>query len=300
MSKYARVWLGIASILLFGALPILVYLMLHGGMGGSDITELQSLNAAERSALMASLFNIKPLYMLLCVALLLVLWDRNSPPAQFLFWGFAALLLGELICGATFAAFRRELIVSEHIHSYGMLLEYSFIVRALIDLLDRRTQLEAVRSRPIFAFAALTGMIATFLPQSVTTTPDGYQADLFGFNYIYARLEFNQWVEASFLPMASLAFFALTFFTTLKSKQGGSLPPAKIFLSAGAGLLMFSVLRLTLGVLFAQQLVWFEFSEEMIQLMVISTIAFSIWHLKREWVEERLENIGFPQKKTND
>ena len=245
---------------------------------------------------MASLFNIKPLYMLLCVAILLVLWDRDAPPARFLFWGLTALVLGELICGMTFAAFRRELIISEHIHSYGMMLEFSFIARALIDLLDRGIVKDAKGSRPIFTFAALTGMIASFLPWSVTTIPGGYQADLYGFNYIYARFEFNQWVEASFLPTASLVFFALSFFITIKSKQAGSLPFAKIFLSAGGGLLAFSILRLTLGALFAERLMWFEFWEEMAQLTVISTIAFLLWQGKREWIEERIDTISFTRK----
>ena len=112
----------IGLILLVGLLPILIYLARHGTLGASELTELQAVNSSELLALTTSLFNIKPMYMFLCVAILIVTWGRDTPAARSLFWGFSALLTGELTCGATFFAFRRELIVSEHIHSYGMML----------------------------------------------------------------------------------------------------------------------------------------------------------------------------------
>lgn len=286
MSKYAQVGL-IAVLILGGALPILVYIAQNGGLGTSELAKLQEINPSERLALITSLFNIKPIYMFLCTAILFVLWGRAATPARALFWGFAALLIGELICGATFFAFRRELIVSEHIHSYGMMLEFSFIVFALIDLLDRRVQ-TPIQIRSAFAFIAAMGIFASFLPLAVSPIPSGYHADIYGFPYIYARFEFNQRVESRVLPIASLCFFTLALAASIRTKHTGLPHITKVFPSAGAGLLAFSLLRLSLGALFAERLVWFEFWEETIQLIVITTIAFLLWQFKREWIEERI------------
>lgn len=278
-----------ATILLGGLLPILIYLVQYRGLGNSTTGTLQAVTPSEHLALRLSLFNIKPLYMFLCVALLIILWGRTSLPARALFCGFTALLAGELICGGTFAAFRRELIVSEHIHSYGMMLEFTFIVFALLEFLDRRGAPNQSRIRPMFTFLAIIGISASFLPLSVSTAQSGYHADIFGFPYTYIRFAFNQWVESRFLPITSLCCFTLTVITTRDPKPAGLPGSAKIFFSLGVGLLTFSMLRLTLGALFVEHLVWFEFWEEAIQLILISTITATVYQFKRGWIMERVE-----------
>lgn len=285
MQNNARLLLFVILILLGGSLPILVYISTHGDLGVSALTNLQSLNLPEQAALMLSLFNIKPIYMFLSVAILVLVWGRASLPARSLFWAFSALIVGELICGATFFAFRRELIVSEHIHSYGMTLEYSFILFAFFTFLDERFAPDPKRVRPLYAFASGLGILAAFLPLSVNPTPGGYQTDLYGFPYLYARFEFNQWVESRFLPIASLIFFVLAFFSALNSTRTSL---SRVFLSAGMSLLAFSIIRLSLGALFVDRLVWFEFWEETIQLIVISTVAFLLWRVKPEWIADRI------------
>lgn len=280
-----RTLLSIGLILLGGGLPVLVYAAQHGGLGVSEMTNLQEINPSEQVALIASLFNIKPIYMFLSVAILLTVWDKTSSSARALLWGFSALLLGELICGATFFAFRRELILSEHIHSFGMMLEFSAISFALIHFLDTRISQTQTRISSLFAFIAAMGILASFLPLAVSPSPSGYHADIFGFPYVYARFEFNQWVESRALPVASISFFSLALLSTTKTKLTNA---ARVFLSAGIGLLAFSILRLSLGALFTERLVWFEFWEETTQLIVISTIAFLLWQFKREWIQERI------------
>lgn len=280
-----RTLLSIGLILFGGALPVLMYAAQHGGLGVSEMTNLQEVNPSEQLALIASLVNIKPIYMFLCVAILLTVWDKTSSSARALLWGFSALLLGELICGATFFAFRRELILSEHIHSFGMMLEFSCIVFVLLDFLDRRATQTQTGISPTVGFIAAMGILASFLPLAVSPSPSGYHADIFGFPYVYARFEFNQWVESRALPIASIFFFSLTLLSTTRTKLSNA---AKIFLSAGIGLLTFSILRLSLGAMFAERLVWFELWEEMTQLIIISTIAFLLWQFKREWIKERV------------
>ncbi len=285
MSTRNRIAASTFAILLFGALPILVYFAARGNLGVSTLTSLQAPNASDQAALIASLVVVKPLYMLLSVAVILMLFDRAAFPARALVWGFTALLSGELICGAVFSAFGRELIVSEHIHSYGMMLEYFFIACAFFAFVDGRFAPDPKRVRPLSAFASGMGILTTFLPLSVNPTPGGYQTDLYGFPYLYARFEFNQWVESRFLPIAALVFFALTFFSALNSMR---MSLSNIFLSAGMSLLAFSIIRLSLGALFVDRLVWFEFWEEMIQLIVISTVAFLLWRIKPEWIADRV------------
>lgn len=279
----------IVLILLGGSLPIFIYLTQTGGLGISEMARLQTVNSTERSALIASLLTIKPIYLLLCVAIILTLWGRASFSAQALFWGFSALISGELICGAVFSAFKRELIVSEHIHGFGMALEFSALAFALINFLDCRTAQTQTRNYPIFEFVALLGIFAAFLPLTVLPIPSGYQADLFGFPYSYARFPFNQWVESRALPWASIILFlCVVFWTTLRANEAKFRNLIKAFLSLAIGLLVFSLLRLTLGALFAERLIWFEFWEEATQLILIASVAFWIWRFRRAWILEQL------------
>ncbi|MCC7119109.1 MAG: hypothetical protein IT310_11330 [Anaerolineales bacterium] len=277
-----KTFTSIGLILLGGLLPILAYLAQYGSLGVSEIASLQTLNAPEQLALTASLLTIKPIYLLLSVAILLTLWDKTALPARVLLWGFSALISGELICGAIFSALGRELIISEHVHSYGMMLEFASIAFALIYLIERRVAQTQIR--PIFAFLALMGILASFLPLAVTPAPGGYHTDLYSVPYLYARFEFNQWVESRALPVATLCFFALALFAFLRSKPAF----ANICLAVGTGWLAFSFLRLSLGALFAERLVWFEFWEETTQFILISTISFLLWQVKRAWTQERL------------
>ncbi|HNQ95167.1 MAG TPA: hypothetical protein PKK96_00085 [Anaerolineales bacterium] len=279
----------VLTLILFGgAFPALVYISQNGGLGDSAMATLQAVNPAEQLALIVSLFNIKPIYMFLCVAILLTLWDQASASARALFFGLTALLIGELVCGAVFSAFRRELIVSEHIHSFGMALEFSAIAFALIHFLDIRISQTQTRISSLFAFIAAMGILASFLPLAVSPSPSGYHADIFGFPYLYARFEFNQWVESRALPVASIFLFSLALLSTLRAAQSKFTNAAKVFLAAGIGLLAFSILRLSLGALFAERLVWFEFWEETTQLIVISTVTFLLWRFKQEWIQERV------------
>lgn len=278
----------IGLILLGGLLAILIYVAQHGALGDSELAELQTVNSSELLALTTSLFTIKPIYLFLCVAILIVTWDRASSSAHSLFWGFSALLAGELICGATFFAFRRELIVSEHIHSFGMMVEFSCIAFVVITLIDRHAAESQAAIHPAFAFVSAMGILASFLPLAVSPTSSGYHADIYGFPYVYARFEFNQWVESRALPVASILFFSLALLFTLRATQSKLTNAAKAFLSTGIGLLAFSILRLSLGAMFAERLVWFEFWEEMTQLIIISTIAFLLWQFKREWIQDRV------------
>lgn len=273
----------VISILLAGFLPVLIYFVWYGGLGVSEIGKLQSVNSSEKFALMLSLFNIKPIYMFFGILLLITLFERTPSPARSLFWGMIAFITGELICGAIFVSFRRELIISEHIHSYGIILEFTFITFAFVEWMEQRVSPKNSRIRFLF-WIALFGICASFSLLSVSTSTSGYYADLFGFHYTYIRYEFNQWIESRFLPIASLCFFLLTLFTILKSKHAIS----KIFFSAGIGLLAFSTLRLTLGSLFTEHLVWFEFWEEATQFILITTILFLFWKYKREWMLERI------------
>jgi hypothetical protein len=281
--------LSVLGILLGGLLPILIYLAWHGTLGAAGAGALQTLSAPERNALLVSLLNLKPAYLLLCILLLLILWGRGSRPARAVFWGLAALLIGELTCGAVYAAFGRELIVSEHIHSYGMMLEFTFLTYALLDFLDRRVFQNHSGIRPTCAFAAAMGILASFLPLSVSTAPGGYSADLAGFPYAYLRFEFNQWVESRFLPVVCIGMFALACVVSLRSKQDRLTESAKIFFSIGAGLFVFAMLRLTLGAFFAAQLVWFEFWEEMTQFILVSLLTAILYHFQRGWFSERLD-----------
>jgi hypothetical protein len=131
----------------------------------------------------------------------------------------------------------------------------------------------------------LTTLIS-FLPFLVSTSPKSYVTDLFGYPYSYARFALYQWVETRALPLFAFASFLVAFIPLFTPKSDPIPQMTKIFFSAGLGALGFSLFRITLGSIFADDLVWFEFWEEATELMLISSIGFILWQFRTTLLEE--------------
>lgn len=286
--------------LLGGLLPILVYWTESGGLGMPLFAGHRTMTAGQQVAQVAAGLYIKPLYMLISLALIIVLWRQTGPGVRALFWGLAAFLTGEIFCGLNFLVYKHASLVSEYIHSYGMVVAFGCFAYAALEILDRRllhinashcavaglcqtckraAPLQCAARRTALMTVALAAVLA-FLPLPVSAAPEAYLTDLFGFPYSYARFGLYQWYEARALPLIALALFILALVPLLRP-EGEPLPrPAKVLFAAGIGALGFSLFRLTLAGLFADNLVWFEFWEELTELMFTSAIAFLLWQFR--------------------
>lgn len=260
-------------------LPVLVYGTEHDGLGSSAIESFQPMDRNQQAAQVAAGLYIKPAYMLITVLLIVILWSQTVRPMRALFWGVIAFLAGEAFCAVNFIAYQHESILSEYMHSYGMVLAFGFMAYALLEVFDLRFHWgnNPTASRRAGMFAALMTSILVFLPLTVPVSPTNYQTELFGFDYAYARFDFYQWYEARALPILAFACLIAAWIVMLFNKNTSIPQTAKALFSAGVGALGFSTFRVVLGALYANQLVWFEFWEETTELMMVISVVFILW-----------------------
>ncbi|MEW5939202.1 MAG: hypothetical protein AB1750_06055 [Chloroflexota bacterium] len=286
-------------------LPVIIYLIEHGGLGAPTFAEFKAMDAGQQFAQAAAGLVIKPLYMFASFGLIVLLVRERAVEIAATTWGLIAFLVGEVFCGLNFIFYQHASLTSEYVHSAGMVLAFAFFAFAFLEILDRRllhinagrcalnglcqtckraTPLACAARRTSILTISLAGL-ASFLPLTASSTPESYATSLFGFDYSYARFGFYQWYETRALPVLALALFLLALLPLLRAK-GDPIPlTTKFFFSAGIGGLGFSLFRLTLASVFADNLVWFEFWEELAELMFISAIAFLVWQFR-----DRLSN----------
>lgn len=297
------------SVVLAGLGPILFFGWLAGGFTLSEISETRSLSLLEQSAQVFAGFMVKPLYSLLCLGLILLLWGQRGRDVASLRWGLVAFLTGETFCAVNFFVFQHESLLSEYLHSYGMALAFGLTVFAALEALDVHL-LKRNQPGERCAFKGLCGpckrntdqgcmvhnglllslafaAILTFIPLTAPFAPSAYNASIYGFPYSYTRFALYEWYENRALPLLALTCFALALLTLLRNRE--SMPRwAKIFFSAGLGALGFSLLRLTLASIFREKLVWFEFWEEITELMYIVGVGLVVWQFKHLLEKNRL------------
>lgn len=303
-------------IILAGLGPILLFSWLSGGLTPAVVAETRAMSPLEQSAQVAAGLVIKPLYSLLSLGLILFLAGQRARDIASLRWGLIAFLTGETFCAVNFWVFRHESLLSEYLHSYGMVLAFGLTIFAAFDGLDSRLlKLNEPGSR--CAVSALCGVckrdaihgcaarrsawviiamaaILAFIPLTASLTPQAYETSLYGFPYSYTRFALYEWYENRALPLLALTCFALAFLPLLR-KDGLPIPlQTKVFFSAGLGALAFSFFRLALASIFRENLVWFEFWEETTELLYVTGAGLLIWQFRHilekvaavKWLDE--------------
>jgi len=288
--------------LLAGLGPILLFGWLSGGLTPTPISETQTMTSLEQTAQAFAGLWIKPLYSLLSMMLIVLLFGQSARDLTALRWGLIAFLTGETFCAVNFWIFRHESLLSEYLHSYGMALAFGLTAFAILDGLDMRllkiNQPESrcavnelcgicqrnapgkCTARHVAQIIVVIVAILAFIPLMAPLAPRAYQADIYGFPYSYTRFAFYEWYENRALPLLALICFSLAFLTLLR-KDGMPIPLfTKALFSAGLGALGFSFFRLTLGSIFYDHLVWFEFWEETTELMYVTSVGLFLWQFR--------------------
>jgi hypothetical protein len=283
-----------------GILPIFVFRIEHGSLGAASIDGYQAMTRGQQIAQVAAGLYIKPAYMLLTLALIILLAGQTGIESISLRWGLIAFLVGETFCGVNFLIYRHESLISEYIHSYGMVLAFGLFAFGLMEGADRhilhvnqgrcalgglckscgRNTPPRCAARRVAIMVLIMAGILALLPLPIRSAVETYGTSLLGYPYSYARFAFYQWYETRLLPIAALAFFLLALIPLLR--RGGDPIPrlTKILFSAGVGALGFSLFRVALSSFFRENLVWFEFWEELTELMFISATGFVLWQFR--------------------
>jgi len=252
----------------------------------------------EKVLAVASGFGVKPGYTILSLIIAIVLWRSKSPDLAALRWSMIFFFLGENFCAVNYFVFTDKSYFLEYLHSFGMLLSFGFATYAIFEGIDRRI---LMLSEPNKKCAALglcrkcikyenipCGLKRTFLmiiPAMILIASIPFCADwnrisyntmIFGTFYNYTHSIIYQQFEHLYCPIAAM-FFLIVSLLILLFKKIDPLPMAKIFFAAGIGPLGFGMFRSIFAGMYSQNMLWFNFWEEVTELLFIVGVCFILW-----------------------
>jgi rhodanese-related sulfurtransferase len=257
---------------------------------------------AEQALAVVAFFFIKPIYELLSLMIIILLWKSREPDLTALRWGMIFFFLGENACAANYFIFRESSYLYEYLHSYGMVLSFGFTAYALLEGIDSRILFLSDMRQRCAAFqlcgncvkyaevpCGLKQMFYVLIPALFVVAwmlPTAgwrntvYNTAVFGRLYNYAHLWIYQVFENWCCAAAACAMLAASLITLLMKKEN-AIAWAKIAFAAGIGPLGFGMLRLILGAFYDENRVWFLFWEEATEWLFIAGICFVLWIFRR-------------------
>jgi rhodanese-related sulfurtransferase len=243
-------------------------------------------------------FIIKPVYLLLSLVLIVMLWRKTIRELATLRWGLIFFLAGEAFCSVNYLFYNEDSFFFEFLHSYGMAIGAALIFLALIEGLDRRVLRYSDPAdkcallslcdgcvkyknapcglRRLFLFVLLTLIALSFMPLTGTLRPVSYNTTILGTFYNYSHAAVHQVYEIRYCPWVAIAFFTIAFVVLLVDVKRG-LNWSKPFLAIGIGHFAFAFLRMILLDLYISNMVWFVFWEEATELFMMCGIGLAVW-----------------------
>ncbi len=257
---------------------------------------------SEQLALSAAVLIIKPLYMLISLLLIIVLWRQKASDLISLKLGLIFFLAGETFCAFNIALFDHGNYLFEFFHMYGMVLGFAFVVYALIEALDNRvinysnpqkkcsllglcqqcikyTEVPCA-ARRFFYFIIASFIIISFMPILASINVLSYNTSILGLPFNYSHPVLYQIFEFRYAPVYAIVLLvaALIFLLTVTEK---TVIITEILLAAGVGALAFSFLRLTFWGIYHDNFVWPNFWEELTELLYVTGVGIVLWLFRK-------------------
>jgi hypothetical protein len=262
------------------------------------------MRAGEQAAAAMALLWIKPTYMLLSAVVSLYLILRSkAADLRLLGWSLMVFLIGEVFCAINYIFLRDNSYLAEYLHSYSMAVAFGMAAYALLEGLDQRlvhfsqadkhcallpvcgqcSKYQPVRCgiHRIAQFMGISLIILAAIPLLAPFNNTAYNAQIGPVIHYYSRPIVHQWVEARFSPSLGILLSGLALLIMQRTSHSTLHPLAKAFLCAGAGFLGFGMFRVTLGLVYADRLVWAIFWEELTELMFVAAVMFILWIFRR-------------------
>ena len=262
----------------------------------------------EQWALVIISFGVKPLYIMISLALLAVGWRLKSSDLLAVRWALLAFFIGETICAVNYLLFTNASYLLEYLHNYGMVLSFGFITFALLEGLDLRVLkysdpekkcagLDLCRTcikyteapcgfQRMFLFLAPACAIFSLIPLTTTLGEDSYNSMIWGQTYNFMESVTFQIYELYVCPGLAALFFAACGLVLWLRKEN-PVPAAKILFAMGTGFLAFGLFRMTLFFSFRDNLLWFDNWEEITELIYMCAIAATLWIFRKNIFEQR-------------
>ena len=272
----------------------------------------------EQALAVLAFFFLKPIYTVLSLAAIIVLWGSRSPDMAALRWSMISFFVGENCCAVSYLAFEERSYCLEYLHGMGMLLALGFGCYALLDAIDRRVLMLSDPNRRcatiglcgqcikyadvpcglrrLFCLLLPLAMIFALLLPTADLHDTAYVTHVFGKPYVYGHLFVFQLFEDWFCGGAAVLLFGVALAILLVRKQAG-IAASKVFFAAGLGPLGFGGLRMLLGTAYDQNRVWYLFWEEGTELALIAAVCVVLWIFHRRlplWINGLLEPENAP------
>ncbi len=266
--------------------------------GQTQPATFEPLSQTDQAAQAASFLIVKPLYMLLSLALAALLLRETMPDMAAVRWSMLFFFIGEVFCYINILALGDDSYLSEYLHSFGMVAGFGFVFYALLQGLDMRVvRLGAVRWCALYPLCEtctlaegrtckawrvaqlLIPVLALLCAMPLVARFDlsGQPGPVFGFPFYLTRFGIYQVYENRLLPLLALLCFAAAYVPLWLPVREPFPTLTLILVSAGGGALVFSLGRLALGMMYATNLVWFNAWEEVTELAFVVAVGAVLW-----------------------
>jgi rhodanese-related sulfurtransferase len=273
---------------------------LAGGVGQESF---RAMPPGEQAAAALALLWIKPTYMLLSAAVVFVLLRSKATDLRVLGWSLLVFLSGEVFCAINYAFLKDNSYFAEYMHSYSMAVAFGMAAYALMEGLDERlvhfsqadkhcamlpvcgpcVKYQEMRCgiRRIAQFLCVALIVLAIIPLLSPFSYTAYNTQIGPVNHYYVRPMVHQWFEARYSPFAAIILIGLALLVMQLTPRTTLHPLARVLFCAGAGFFGFGLFRVTLGLVYAEALVWATFWEELTELMFVVAVIYILWIFRR-------------------
>ncbi len=242
-------------------------------------------------------FVVKPIYMLLTLLLVVVLWRARQTDLRRLRASLLAFFVGEAACAAEYFISSGQGDGLELVHDIGMVAMFALLPWALFELFDRRLlrltdpespclalrfcgrcwkrERVACGARQLFLVAIPVCALVSLLPLCAPLQKGGIRVPVLGNDVLYASSLFLQRLQFRLLPLVALAAYLIAFALLLSGDRHTQRAALPFFLGFGAT--GFSLFRFVLGFSFAPMPPWADIWEEVTELLTVAAVAGLLW-----------------------
>ncbi len=296
-SRAVAPWLWV-GILVLGLLPLFLYWpafqqpFLPGSMTVHEITVL------EQWFVVITAFAVKPAYMLLSLIWIIWLWRRHEFDLVALRRGLIFFLGGETACAANYVLFSGNSALTDYLHSYGMVVGFSFIAYAVLEGMDFRlvkysaandrcAALSLCRTcikyadvpcalRKLFSFIIPALITISLMLPCAALNPLSQRINILRSPQEFPAPLWTQLFEGHYCPWISIVLLFVSW-GVLLFKKTEPVPVAKIFFAAAVGPLGFGFMRLFLRTAYRENMAWANVWEEVTELIFIIGVGLLLW-----------------------
>lgn len=270
----------------------------------------------EQALICFTAFGLKPIYEIISLILVLLLWTSRDADLAALRRAMTAFFIGETACAVNYLFFDDFSLLLEFLHMYGMMICFGLASYAFMKAVDMRvchfttaekkcTLLPLCRScykyEPVtcnlwwlFIFVVPATALLAFMPLAGELRGYYYIGKIFGQDVIFAHPLAYQYIEIRFFPLIGLAFFVTSFIILLRRREAG-MAAAKVYFAAGLGALGFSLMRFVIFGSYSRNPLWAEAWEEITEFLFIGFVLWIVLRVKPEVLQRVAAFMGSPR-----